>query len=507
MNKKYLSINLIASIVNLLINLLVNFVLTSFIVKNVGIEANGFINLANTMVGYASIITVALNSVAGRFVAVEYYKNDIKKSNIYFNSALIANFIFAIFFILCSLVIIPNLNKFLNIPVNLLVDVKILFFLILINYSISIISTTFSITMFVSNKLYITNIVTALGTGLRGIICLIFYSLFPSSIVYFGISAATVAIITCIIYFWLFNKEKLELKINFRFASFKYLKMMLTSGIWSSVSSLSNTINDGISLMISNIFINPLVMGQLSLARTLANVLNSILSNITSVFAPNLTYLYAQKDKQEFYIEIKNTMMQIAYFGGVVFLLLFTLGQEVIELWVPNEDTHKIYVLLILIIFSFYNSPVTNTLYNVFLITNKLKYNSLFWLGISIIDTIIIFIILLSTNLGIYAIAGVPTLIGFICNFTFIPIYAAKCLNLKWNYFMPCIIKYFSVTIFLSVFAMFIKNRFVIKTWVAFMKVGFIIGLFLLIGFYILLLNKQQKKSMWDIMKRKYKKE
>lgn len=497
MGKKYLAINMMASIINLLMNLAFNFLLTSFLVKNVGIEANGFISLANTLVGYATIITVALNSVAGRFVSIYYHKGDTENSNKFFNSSLAANLVFAIFFIILALLIAPNIQCFFDVPPNLVWDVKILFFLVFINYSILIISTIFSVAMFVTNKLYITNVINAVGLIFRGLLCLILYSILPPTIIYVGLITALISIGTLYFNYYFFRKILNDFNINIRSFSWQHFLIMIRSGIWSSISSLSNNLNDGLSLIISNIFINSVVMGQLSIAKTLSNILNTILSNITNVFAPNLTYLYAKEDKSNFFEEITDNMYIVSFFGGVIFTMMLVLGKDFIGLWIPSQDKEIIYNLLFLVIFSFFNSPVTNTLYNIFLITNNLKINSLFWLVISIFDTLCLVILLKNTNLGIYAIAGFSTFVGFICNFTFIPIFAAKCVNAKWNYFLPIVFKYFFVTLALNLVCFFIKQFFIINTWSSLILTALLFGIIAVCWNFIFFINKRQKKELF----------
>ena len=74
MDKKQFIINLAASLVNFAVNMGIGFAITPFIVSRVGAEAYGFAGLANTMVGYATLFTIALNSVAGRFITVAYHQ-------------------------------------------------------------------------------------------------------------------------------------------------------------------------------------------------------------------------------------------------------------------------------------------------------------------------------------------------------------------------------------------------------------------------------------------------
>ena len=49
-------------------------------------EAYGFVTLAKNFTQYATIITIALNSYAARYITVSYHKNDMKKSQEYISS-------------------------------------------------------------------------------------------------------------------------------------------------------------------------------------------------------------------------------------------------------------------------------------------------------------------------------------------------------------------------------------------------------------------------------------
>ena len=66
----------------------INFLLTPYITERLGVEAYGFITLANTFVSYAMIAMTALNSFSTRFIAVEYQRGDKKAASTYFTSLL-----------------------------------------------------------------------------------------------------------------------------------------------------------------------------------------------------------------------------------------------------------------------------------------------------------------------------------------------------------------------------------------------------------------------------------
>ena len=134
-NKK-LIINLLSSIIAFGINLIIGFYLSPYIVKNLGVEANGFISLANNFITYASLVTIALNSMSGRFITIAIHQSDYEKANKYYNAVFGGNLITASVLAVPAVVSVIKLEYLINIPSNLIFDVKILFSIIFINYFI-----------------------------------------------------------------------------------------------------------------------------------------------------------------------------------------------------------------------------------------------------------------------------------------------------------------------------------------------------------------------------------
>ena len=92
MGSQYL-ISVFIILVSAGINYGIQLVLTPYITDALGTEAYGFVSLAKTFANYATIITVAINSVATRFIAVEYQRNNYKKANIYYSTLFYADLV------------------------------------------------------------------------------------------------------------------------------------------------------------------------------------------------------------------------------------------------------------------------------------------------------------------------------------------------------------------------------------------------------------------------------
>ena len=94
--KKQMYINLIAQTIAYAVNLAISFFLTPYIVNHIGVEANGFVGLANNFVEYAQLITVALNSMAGRYITIKLHQKNQKEANKYFTDVFFANLFLAV---------------------------------------------------------------------------------------------------------------------------------------------------------------------------------------------------------------------------------------------------------------------------------------------------------------------------------------------------------------------------------------------------------------------------
>ena len=79
--------NLISNVLLFALNGLISFWLPPFLVKKLGIGAYGLIPLSTALIGYAAIVTVAINSSLSRFLALDINSNNYVAANRTFNTA------------------------------------------------------------------------------------------------------------------------------------------------------------------------------------------------------------------------------------------------------------------------------------------------------------------------------------------------------------------------------------------------------------------------------------
>ncbi|MFI3325883.1 MAG: oligosaccharide flippase family protein [Clostridia bacterium] len=497
MNTRRLLINLIASITSLILSLTISFFLTPFVVNTVGTEAYGFVSLANNFVGYAQIFTLALNSMASRFITIEIHKGDIERANRYFSSIICGNMIMSVILMIPVTIIIVFLEKIVQISPELTGDVKILWALVFANFFIGILTSIYSIATYVTNRLELSSLRTMQSNILKAILLVILFSLFETNIWYIGLVSI---ICTVFVYLWnLYYQKKLlpEISFDVKLAEKKKVWELIVSGSWNIVTKLGQILTNGLDLLITNLFINATMMGVLAIAQTVPNAFSNLISTVSSVFAPQITINYAKENKSELIKELKRSMKITGFFTNIPLMVFLALGEIFYSLWVPEENVTLLFQLSILIIFGTIVRGVVNSLFNIYTVVNKLKLNSLVTLGMGVLNVIMVFPILYFTDLGIYAIVGVSTVNAAIKNLTFTPINVAHCLGVPKLSFYPIIIRYMFSTVIIGIFCFWVSNVINPTGWLTMILTGVFCG-FIGVGINsVILFTKKESKEFF----------
>ena len=486
---KQLAINMLAQVVVFLVQMGINFLLTPFIVKSLGVEAYGFVGLSNNIIGYLQLATVALNSMAGRFITIEYHKGNLEQANKYFSSVFYSNVVISAVLAIISIILLVFLEYVLHIPVNLIADVKWLFALLCLNSLLTLVFNVYIVSPFIKNRLDVTSVRNLVSNLIKAAVILILFGFFSSHLWYIGCST-----LICGIYLIIANvriKDKLtpELGVNLRYFDFAKVKTLLASGVWNLIGKLGDLLQRGLDLLFANWFINAAAMGILSITTQIPFIILSVLGLFTSSFAPSLTKDFAKGNLKEMLNEVYKSIRILSISILVPIAILYIYGDVFYKLWMPTQD-----------------SPLDG-FWNVFTVTNKIKGSSIFM----IINSLVVFLTVLlglflteDITTKMFIIAAVRSLYGVIRGIVFLPIYGAYCMNLKRTFFYKPIIKsLFGVLVTLGICWM-LRLLYVPDNWLGFFMSSLLVALVSCSIGSILILTKNDKKFIMEkVIKRR----
>lgn len=502
-------INLIAKTMGFVINVVITFFLTSFIVKNVGAEAYGFVGLANDFISYIQILTIALNSMASRFITIEFEKNNLLNVRQYYSSLLVMNIFVSMVIAVIGVIFVFNIGSIINIGSVQIFDVQILWLFLLANFLMTLMGTVFQVATFCKRRLELEAIRTVAASVLKAIILIVCYVFFKIYIWYIGM-ATLLSGMYSLIYNVKYTRQLMpDAEISIKYFDIRKIITLVKSGFWNSLTQLGAVLLNGLDLIVTNLFVGSAAMGTMSISKTFPKYILNMFATMASAFTPNFVISVAKKNNKELCLQLASSIRILSLISSIPMVVLFVCGKQLFGLWVPSEDTMVLYNITVISCASYVILLPLEPVWNVFTALNKLKVTSIYLL-IESIASIGIELLLLgfmnNDHEKLYIIAGVSSLFIIFRSLVFLPIYTGKCIHESCSFFYRIIWK----NILTIICSYFIGLQFVksvkVNSWISlFGAAVVVIVITIIIGVFVILTN-QERSMIVDKWKNKIKK-
>ena len=498
-------VNLSANILSFAIAILIGFFISPYIVKEMGAEANGFIALSNNFISYAVIIKTALNSIGSRFIILAYHNNDFKKANSYYSTLFFGDLFLSIVFAIIGVICVWRLEFLINISDHLIQDVKLLFILIFLNFILSTVTTVFSCAPYIKNKVYLQSIRDIESSVIRTVILIFLFKFFHARIFFLGISILIPGIVI-ISYNYYYKKILVpELRVSLKDFSMMKIKELLSQGIWNSLSSLGAMLLTSLDLLITNLYIGKVDMGILSVAKTMPGVIEGLGTTMASVFFSAMMIDYSHGDMNILTKTVKQSTLMIGSIVTIPLAFLISYGKEFYTLWMPTMNAVQLHILSVLTCFGFVFFAGANSIGTIFTITLHVKERSIAVFLSGLVSIVMTLILVKYTNLGIYAIAGVSTIVTIVRMCCYIVPQGAKYIMQKRTTFLPVIFKSFLSTLILYFVGSILKLLFPCDTWITLISSCMIFAIIGAIVNGIIVLDKDTRIRLYQSVLKKFK--
>jgi len=501
-----LMINIVAQLLSFGVNIGIGFFLTPYIIKTVGSTAYGFVGLANNFVSYVQILTIALNSMAGRFIAISYYKDKMEDVKKYYTSVLFANLFIALVLSVPITLVLIYLDRLVNVPMELLSDVRVLWALLFGTMLISIIGSIFNNAAYVKNRLELVSLRTIESNIIKAALLIGTFSLLYPRIWYVGLASLICALYVICINVYYTKKLMPFVEIKRKYFDFAKIKELVVSGVWNSISQLGSILSTGLDLLITNLFVGAGPMGIVSVSKTIPTYVQSLFITVSSVFAPQLTISYAQDDADDIKKQLATAMKIMGLFASIPIAIIASYGEDFYRLWTPTQKSKVLMLLTCAAVLEYPVSLLVYPLENVFATTNKVKISSLTTICCSLCSCATVFLLVPRVDSELekmLVVVGVSCFYNLVKNTVLIPQFCARILKIEARFFYQIIGKSVISTIVLVVISLFFKSQYSAGTWMGLVLVAFLIagiGLCINISFQ---LNKQDREILWKRIKSK----
>lgn len=505
LNKTQIVMNMLFSIVAFVLNLGISFFITPYITEQFGVDAYGFVKLANDFANYASVLSIALNSMASRFIMIEFAKGNTAQAKRYYSSITLANIILTAILMLPALICVVYVDKLLEVPAVLLFEVKLTFAITFATFLLNLCMTTFSNCFYLTNRLDKSAVRDALSNIIRVIATIFLLVVIKPRISYVALGTFISTIFVSVYNIYYTRKLTPELRFSLKDFDLKKLIQVLSSGIWNSITRMSQIFSSGLDLLMTNLLVGATEMGYLSVAKTVPNVLVSFNATIANVFSPNLMILYANGEKEQLKKMAKMSMKFMCLFVSIPNAILISMGKEFFTLWVPGQPADLINILSILTIINSCITGPLQPLYQIFTITNKVKQSSIVMIIYGFVSVAVTYICLQVTDLGIYAVAGVSLIGSVIVALVYHLPFAAIYIGFSWYTFFPEVFKSIISLLVVTIIGVCINYIFALDTWGMWFVCAILTAIIGVFANYLLILSRTERAYLISIVKSKIK--
>lgn len=505
---KQLLVNLAASVVVFIVQLIIGFWMSPFVVEKLGEEAYGFITLANNFTQYATLLTVAINSMSARYISITYNQGKHDDAKQYFSSVFWMNVILSVVVFVAAAMIIFKIENLINIEPGLVRDVKITFAISFLNLIISFISTCYVASTFVTNRMDIHAYIQIASNLIKVFAIVSPFVFFVPHIYYVSLGTILSTLFIFIVYIFLRRSLLPDMSISIKMFSAKKIIKLAKSGTWILISDISSLLLNGLDLLMANLFVSQIAMGRLSISKQIPTAIGSLLGFLSNIFAASLTSLAALGDKDKLAKEIKFTCKVLGLFLTVPFAGIIIYGIDFFQLWLPaNVYNHaaiiQVYVLMMFTLSNVIVNAYMYSIHSLFIAMDKVKVYSIMVLISSLVSIAATIILLETTALGVYAIAATSTIVLSLVNLLLVPLYAEKVLEVKHFTILSTIFRNYVVLFVTAALFFAVKPFTIMNSWKTFFVSVVLIGVCGYALDFFLLLNKEEKGTFINIFKRK----
>ena len=320
------------------------FIIAPIISEKIGIEAYGYVSLAQNILMYIGTIAIAFNYFAERNVSVAFHKGCYREANSYFSSTLVADAVLFLVIFVPSVFIITDIQEFLNISSELEADVKLLFVFMLLNYFVSLFATTYEAAGVTRNRIDVNSKSKVASSLVQFVTLIIIFQISRPHIWYVGLCYLLSSAIYLIFQLNIKNQVLPELHFERELVSLYRIVSQVKNGIWVSFNNLGNILNDGLDLLITNLMISEHTMGVISVAKLFGNFSYAVVVAISNSLRASQIKAYSEENTDELVRNLKIAMK----ITGSVFCLIFGgfigCGEIFLKLWLGRKGGRDTFI-------------------------------------------------------------------------------------------------------------------------------------------------------------------
>ena len=392
-NNKELKMGVILSYLNLFIGNLIPFIYTPIMLRILGQAEYGLYSIANSVIGYLSLLSFGMGSTIVRYVTKYRVENDKEKEE-----GIIGLF-FIIYIVLAILVFfggyyLANYSDVIfqqGLTLQEISKIKILIYIMTFNTAISFpISVFTSIT--IAHEKYI----------FRKLIDMISTIMVPVSniiVLYLGFGSIGMAFTGTILQFCIlpingiYCLKKIHIKPSFKHVPFNFLKEILGFSMFIFLDSMVDILFWSTDKIILGSLIGTVATAVYSVGGTFSNMMQNLSVAISSILVPRITEMVLTNNNKSLWTKMFIQIGRIQFYIIALVLSGFVVFGYYFIGFIAGSGYESSYIIALLTMVPLSVPLIQNTGYNILVAQNKHRFRAVVYFIIAILNVISTYLI------------------------------------------------------------------------------------------------------------------
>ena len=455
--------NLFANVAFFIFSILIGIFLVPYFINTLGVAAYGLIPLATSLTAYLTILTDSLNVAVSRFLTVDLHRQDYKKANRTFNTALFG--LTGIIIALIPVVVLFSYYAptFFNVPAGQEFEVVLLFLGVSAAFLIRSFSSNFTVSLFANNRLDLINVLNIINIVVQVSLIVVLFTIFSPQLSYIGSAYLVSSIFFLTGAIVLSRWINPHLHINIREFDRSRLKELTIMGWWAVVDMLGSLLLYQMDLIVVNLLFGATAAGEYAVIFLWVVLLRGIAGTLSSVISPiTLTY-YAKGKIDQIIILAKSAVKGVGLVMALFIGLICGFAPQILTLWVGPQFAHLAPLMWVLT-FPMVISLCILPLFAINVAFNKVRIPGIITILWGIGYVVLVFTIPPLLGWGFYGVAVVGAIVLILRSGLFVPWYATKVMSIPSNTFTKSLISGVFATLFVAGIAVIIGKIFTISS-------------------------------------------
>ena len=407
------------------------------ILRVLGFDDFGILNVVGSVVILFSFLKNALTNATYRYLAYEIGKNSGKTISKVYSMAINVHALLAIIlFVILEIGGVWFVNNKLNISSDRIYAANWVFQFSLLTFCVSILQTPFNSNIIAHEKMNFYAFISIIEAVLKLVVVFMLIQSPIDKLISYSILLFIVSVVILLLYIYYCSKTFRDCNY-YSYWNIKFLKKFSSYSGWSLLVNTVDIVTQQSISIFFNLFLGVIANAALGIANQVTSQVNTFLGTFTQAFNPQIIKSYASKDLSYFY--------QLLYSAcNISFMLLLLLSVPVIVnikyllfLWLgdfpPQTPSYVIAILIFLLIDSL-QAPLWQAVHA----TGNLKTHQLLMSSIKVLSIPLFY---LALNLGYdgCVVLYIWVIVNFSCAVVR-TIYMKKLINLSLAFYLRDVI-------------------------------------------------------------------